>query len=276
MVNSTVYKKILVTAAREGGAVLHKYFRTAFTVTLKNGIHDIVTLADHEGQNSIVSSIIKSVKSTPLEGKIGFIGEEGLFSPGEYTFIIDPLDGTTNYAASVDRYCVSIGLMHDKKIIAGVVYDVMRKTFYFSQKGESAYENSKKLAIPTGVELSRSVLLSGFPHVSAERLLLLDVFSKSYDYVQTIRVLGSTVLDICDVAAGRCNLVMRAGKLWDLAAASIILEQAGGVILDWQGKRFDFDPKDPEKRYKFIAGEDQLVREFLHKVHSGKNPDLLK
>ncbi len=258
-----MYLDILKKGALEGGAVLKQYFQKQIEVALKTSIQDIVTVADHEAQAAIVGAINKSVKGSFLEGKVGFIGEENLITKGEYTFVIDPLDGTNNFAIGIDFFCVAIALFKGNKLLAGLIYDVVRDNFYWGEKGKGAYKNGKKLRIGKNIKIQDAVLYASPPNVSTQRKRILDIIRDVSQSVRTFRMVGSIALEICRVTEGVGNLALHGGcNIWDLAASKLILNEAGGVVLDLEGSELKLNLDNIKINY-FIAGEKKLILQFL-------------
>lgn len=256
-------KIILIKAARAGGEVLRKHFRKTTDFSLKGSIHNIVTAADKEAQAAIVHSVKDTSRATALENKVGFMGEEDLYEEGEYMFVIDPLDGTTNFASGIDHFCVSIGVIKENKVVAGVVYDVMRDILYYSILGKGAYRDEKRLHIQPKRQLNEALLLispSEMIRGEAEGLHLLARISK---VTRNFRLFGSVALDMCRMCDGSGDIVLHNGSfLWDIAAASLILTEAGGVVVNWQEAPLVFEVNDPPKIYQYVAGTKQLIHDF--------------
>lgn len=258
-----MYLDILKKAALAGGKVLKKYFRKQIEVELKTSIHDIVTVADHEAQKTIVNSINKSIKGSFLEGRVGFIGEENLIAKGEYTFVIDPLDGTNNFAIGIDFFCVAIALFKGNNLLAGLIYDVVRDNFYWAEQGKGACKNGKKLRIEKNIKIRDAVLYASPPNVSTQRKRILNIIRDVSESVRTFRMAGSIALEICRVTEGVGNLALHGGcSIWDLAASKMILTEAGGAVLDLQGNELELNLSNIKINY-FIAGEKKLILKFL-------------
>ncbi len=162
----------------------------------------------------------------------------------DYKWIIDPLDGTTNYAHHFPQVGVSIGLEYKGKIILGGVYDPFRDELFWAQKGRGAWMERagrrKRLSVSSAPTLSRSLLMTGFPYDRRERVDLYLSYVKAFmQRIQGIRRAGAAALDLCWVAAGRVEGYWEWRlKPWDVAAGSLIAEEAGGRLTDFSGKRF--------------------------------------
>jgi myo-inositol-1(or 4)-monophosphatase len=250
-------------AAREGGAVLHRYFRTNIHVDEKTNIHDIVTTADKEAQGVIIASIKKSAVTQGLS--IGFIGEEGVDEVhGEYIFVIDPLDGTNNFTAQIEYFCVSIGVLRDGQPVAAIVYDVMADKLYAAEKGRGAYLNGAPLHFRSEVMMKDSVVISTLSSRPQQRKLGLDFLGMVFPHVRTIRMYGAVALDLCRMANGAGNIVLNFScNIWDIAAAILIFQEAGGEVVDWEGLPMVFDTSDVKKKYSILASNRQNLEELI-------------
>ncbi len=257
--NDRVLKSIKL-AAVAGGQVLMKYYNHELTITAKSNIHDIVTQADKGSQQAIVKTLQASLKGI----SIGFIGEEeNLHSEGEYLFIIDPLDGTNNFASGFENFCVSIGVMHRNLILAGLIFDVLKNDFYYAKKGEGAFKNNERLNLRKEIPLDSAVILASFPSNSNLRALSLQQLAAITHLTRTFRVHGAVAHDLCSVADGVGNIVLNfRSNIWDLAAGYLIIDEAGGEVVDFQGQPLTFD-SNSQKKYQIIAGEKKLLRKFL-------------
>lgn len=262
--------EIIKQAALAGGKVLRKYFQQELEITHKANIHDIVTKADTEAQREIIQSIERLGRSK-LGNNIGFIGEEKVYKQAEYMFIIDPLDGTTSFASGIEYFSVSIGLMKGQKLIAGVVYDASRNNMFFAEHGKGAYKNNMKLTIPRGKTLQTAVILTGISPIPTKALRRLKLMQSMIGKVRGIRMLGSNALDIANVAAGVGDIAWAGGSIWDIAAGKLIIEEAGGTFRSWEGLPVELDVRKPDKIYRHVAGELNLVQNFIQLLR--KNSD---
>lgn len=260
MVTSDILLKSIKQAAIAGGEVLMKYYKHDLTITAKSNIHDIVTQADKESQRAIVERLQSSLKGVP----IGFIGEEeNLHSKGEYLFIIDPLDGTNNFASGFENFCISIGVMRSNQIVAGLIFDVIKNDFYYAKKGEGAFRNDERLNLRKEIALESAVILVSFPSSSDLRTHSLQQLAALTHLTRTFRVHGAVAHDLCSIAAGVGDIVLNfRSNIWDLAAGYLIIHEAGGEMVDFQGRPLMFD-NNKQKKYQIIAGEKKLLRKFL-------------
>jgi myo-inositol-1(or 4)-monophosphatase len=223
-------------AALEAGKMLKLGLNERSEVTFKGAI-DLVTNFDNRAKAMIFSRLKESFPDH------GFLAEEGLNhgERQEFRWIIDPLDGTTNYAHGVPIFCVSIGLEFQGKIILGVVYDPMQDELYHALAGEGAYCNGKDIHVSSEPELGRSLLATGFPYdVRVSPVNNAVHFNNFLTRAQAIRRCGSAALDLCYVARGRFDGFWEL-KLhpWDVAAGGLIVREAGGRLSDFDGREFD-------------------------------------
>ncbi len=223
------------TIAREAGALLKSRFTDRHTVGYKGEI-DIVTEAD-----LLSEELLKSRIGRQFPGH-GIAAEESPESGrgSEFRWIIDPLDGTTNYAHGYPVYCVSIALEHRGLIELGVIYNPMLDEMFVSRRGCGAFLNGEKLSVSGTADLSRSLLATGFPYdIRESKDNNLNNFFAMAIRVQAIRRAGSAALDMAYVAAGRFDGFWELKlKPWDTAAGWLMIAEAGGKVTDLRGGAF--------------------------------------
>lgn len=228
-----------LTALKAGGIILDKSHRQT-RVVLKGRV-DLVTDADLASEEFIVRSIKKKYPSHSI------LAEEGdeLKNNPDFKWIIDPLDGTTNYAHNFPFYCVSIGLEYKGKIVAGAVFDPERNEMFYASKGNGAFLNGKIISVSKENNLEKSLLATGFPYdIGVSREDNLKNFRRFARMAGGVRRAGSAALDLCYLACGRFDGFWEL-KLhpWDTAAAKIIVEQAGGKVTDFNGGKYSIYDK---------------------------------
>ncbi len=199
----------------------------------KKGKSDLVSYVDREAEQLIVNEL------RVLLPEAGYITEEDTIeqSKNRYTWIIDPLDGTTNFIHSVPTFAVSIALMLNSEIVSGVVYEINRDECFSAYKGGGAFLNSSRIQVSNASTLSESLIATGFPpsnfHKSKEYLAILGELMED---VHGLRRVGSAATDLAYVAAGRYEGFFESNlKPWDVAAGIIIVREAGGYISDFEG-----------------------------------------
>ena len=227
---------VAVEAARKAGGILKENLHGTREITYKGDIN-LVTEMDTRSERAVVGTLRASFPDH------GIIAEEEttIRNGSGYTWIIDPLDGTTNYAHGYPCFSVSIALKHEGDVITGVVYDPMRDELFTAQKGQGAYLNGKRIKVSIVDTLIKSLLATGFPYdrkVSEKNNL--DYFHDLLMASQEVRRDGSAALDLCSVAAGRFDGFWELKlKPWDVAAGSLIVREAGGRVTDLWDNTFD-------------------------------------
>ncbi|MBI4429831.1 MAG: inositol monophosphatase [Ignavibacteriales bacterium] len=226
--------QLAVETAIEAGKFLRMNVGKVLHIERKQGQEtNLVTEIDKKTE----ALIIRKIKSR--YGSHDFLGEEsgGNQRASEYKWIIDPLDGTTNFTHGLPIYCVSIGLEFNGEIIAGAVYDPNFDELYSAEKEKGAFLNGRRMRVSTTSKLVESLLVTGFPYdvrKNADRLL--PHFNNFLMEAQAVRRLGSAALDLCYVACGRFDGFWEASlNPWDMAAGVLILEEAGGKYTDLRG-----------------------------------------
>ena len=205
---------------------------SAQNIELK-GHNDLVSYCDKEAEKKFVTGLQK------LLPEAGFIAEEGTSSfRGEtYNWIIDPLDGTSNFLYGIPAYCTSVALLGDGELLLGVIFDPVHDELFWAAKGHGAWLNGKKIAVSPTTDLGEAFCATGFPyHPGQDQDLYLAILKEVLNKTRGVRRLGSAALDICYVACGRFDLFYEYGlHPWDCAAGALILTEAGGVVSDFAG-----------------------------------------
>lgn len=194
---------------------------------------DFVTYVDMESEQLIINTI----KSEFPEHH--FLAEESLKDDGghEYRWIIDPLDGTTNFIHSYPAFCVSIALEHNKEIILGVIFDPQKNELFRAGKDTGAFLNDQPVSISTATNMRNCLVTTGFPFKQKEMIDdYLKLFKNILFRVSDIRRAGSAALDLAHLACGRCEAFFEIGlSPWDIAAGIIMIKEAGGIVTDFGG-----------------------------------------
>jgi len=227
-----------IQTAREAGRVLSEKFGRAIRVTNKGDI-DLVTEADIASERLIVERIRsyhpRHAILTEESGDVISLGDAG----SEYKWIIDPLDGTTNYAHGYPCFCVSIALEHEGRVILGVVYDPTRDELFAAERGEGATLNGRSLRVSETEELNGALLCTGFPYDVRDRGDFARHFRNFIMRAQSVRRDGAAALDLAYVAAGRFDAFYEEGlRPWDVAAGVLLVEEAGGRVTHYDGSPF--------------------------------------
>ncbi len=229
------YLEAAIIAAREAGQMLRENFTVSREIKYKGEV-DLVTNFDRRSQQMIFERLSESYPNHD------FLAEEGLDQETgrDFRWVFDPLDGTTNYAHRFPVFSVSIALERRGRVACGVVYDPMREEIFTGIKDKGAYLNGKKIKVSEVNDLNRSLLATGFPYdlrESAENNIA--HFNHFLTRVQAIRRCGSAAIDLCYVACGRFDGFWELKlKPWDVAAAALIVQEAGGQLSDFQDREF--------------------------------------
>jgi myo-inositol-1(or 4)-monophosphatase len=227
--------EVAVAAAEAAGKMLRDGFGQHQEVRFKGEV-DLVTKADENAEQAIKEVLQETFPN------YGMLAEEGGETEGEggVRWIVDPLDGTTNYAHGLPLFCTSIALERDGEVVLGVVYDPMANEIYTAERGRGATLNGEPIGVSDTDEPIRALLVTGFPYDRDDMPTALDLFGQFAMRTQSMRRLGSAALDLCYVAAGRLDGYYERGiKAWDIVAGALILQEAGGKVSDYRGDELD-------------------------------------
>jgi len=253
-------KETLMLALKEAGKVLRKHYGNPSEIEYKGDVN-IVTQADKESEDTIIK-IIKDTfpRHQILAEESGITNEES-----EYKWIIDPLDGTTNYAHTLPIFAISIGIEYKKEIIVGGVYNPIRNELFFAEKGAGAYLNDKKIYVSKVDKLEQALLVTGFPYDRRENVdYYMKVYGEFLKVSQGVMRLGAAALDFCSVACGRLDGYWERKLFpWDQSAGMLIVEEAGGKVTDFSGNKFSYYDKQVLATNSLI--HDEMVR-ILKKI----------
>lgn len=243
-------------ACLAAGKIAMKYFRGKFTMRFKSP-GNIVTQADVEAEQAVKKIILKAFARDSFLGE-----EEGKDGDSDRVWLIDPIDGTTNFTHGVDYFCTSIGLESRGELVCGAVYNPVHKKLYSACKGRGAWLNGKRIFVSKTARLADSLAVTGFPYNNpalAQKTLLST--GALYGNCRDIRRFGSAALDLCTVAEGICDSFFEYQlNPWDVGAGIIIVREAGGTITDCNGK--DADPRSGH----FLATNGLLHQAVLEKL----------
>ena len=254
------YLEFCVELARAAGDVLKHYMDREKQVELK-GRANLVTVADKESEKLIIRRIRERYPNHAILAE-----ESGASGAGEGKWIIDPLDGTTNFAHQYPFFCVSIGFEQAGEIVCGAVYDPCRDEMFSGARGAGSFMNGQRLRVSDVDKLGGGLLLTGFPYGVREKIrLAMSQFEAFIIESQAVRRGGSAALDLCYTALGRCDGFWEMDlHPWDTAAGVVILEEAGGRVTDFAGNRFSVYGK------KIVASNGKIHDEMVA-VLEGKN-----
>ena len=237
-------EKLLETAkeaAYEAGEIQLSFLGKKKEIDYKSSIYDLVTNADKQSEEKIISIINTYFPEHDILGEETGYHKEKLEKKSEYLWVIDPLDGTTNFAHNFPHFAVSIGLVKNGKIILGVVYDPCKNELFWAAEGTGAYLNSEAIKTSKIEQLSDSLFATGFPPVKSEILDENFVYFREFmKNVQAIRRPGAASLDICYVACGRLDGFWELNlSPWDTTAGACIIKEAGGKVTNFDSENFD-------------------------------------
>jgi myo-inositol-1(or 4)-monophosphatase len=225
---------IAVKAARRAGGIINRASRNLDIVTVREkAANDFVSEVDQEAE----AAIIKTLRDAYPDHSI-LAEESGASGQSEYRWIIDPLDGTTNYLHGFPQYAVAIALMHKETVTQAVVYDPGRNDLFTATRGRGAFLNDQRMRVSKRAELKTGLIGTGFPfrqhdHIETYLAILRDIMKNSAG----VRRAGSATLDLAYVAAGRLDAFWELGLgPWDMAAGALLITEAGGLVGDLQGE----------------------------------------
>ncbi len=234
MVDYELICKKVCDLAKEAGAFLKGEVSKLSEADIETkGLHDFVTYVDKSSEKLIVAKLAEILPSA------GFIVEEktSINKADIYNWIVDPLDGTTNYIHGLPCYSVSIALMKEQKIVLGVVYEINLDECFYAWENSAAFLNGKEIKVSEKKSVSDALLATGFPYTDYSKLgSYMKLFTYFLKNSHGIRRLGSAAVDLAYVACGRFEGFFESGlKSWDVAAGSFIVQQAGGKVFDFNG-----------------------------------------
>lgn len=224
---------VAVEAARAAGRIQRERFRTGFQVRRK-GAFDLVTEVDLACERAARDVLTRRTPGMAVLGEEG-----GATGSGGETWLLDPLDGTTNYAHGFPVFCVSVALEDDRGVRLGVVYDPLREELFTAERGGGARLNGDAVVTSATAELEGALLATGFPYDRAANPRNYDEFRELTQRTQGVRRSGSAALDLAYVACGRLDGFWEPGlRPWDLAAGCLLVTEAGGAVSGYRGEPF--------------------------------------
>jgi myo-inositol-1(or 4)-monophosphatase len=247
----------MIGAARKASRSLKRDFGEVenLQVSLK-GPANFVTAADRRAEEILRGELLKARPG------YCFLGEEGGLHEGTdktHTWIVDPLDGTTNFLHGIPHFCISIALQREDKIVAGVIYNPINDEFFTAEHGKGAFCNDRRIRVATRQRLLDAVVCCGLPHHGRGDLgQFRKEFTLIQDKVAGLRRFGAAALDLAYIAAGRFDVFWERNlSPWDFAAGVILVREAGGYVTDLEDKERTMVAGD------IIAGNSTLHREVL-------------
>ena len=249
---------IAVRAARSAGNVIIRNLGKLDTLAIhtKDRI-DFVTEVDRQAEQEIIYTLRKAFPGH------GILAEEsGVQEGNDYQWIIDPLDGTTNFLHGFPQFAVSIAMRHKGRMEHGVIYDPLRQELFTASRGGGAMLNDQRIRVTKRKTLEGSLLGTGFPFKSQQHLdAYLDMFRALFPQTAGIRRAGSAALDLAYVASGRLDGFWEIGlSIWDMAAGVLLIQEAGGLSSDFTGGN------DHLESGNIVAGNPKLFAEILKTI----------
>jgi myo-inositol-1(or 4)-monophosphatase len=255
---------IAVRAARAAGSIISRGFENRDELNIEQkGLNDFVTRIDKEAEAAIIDKIQHSFPEH------SFIGEEGsrIDKSSEFTWVIDPLDGTTNFIQGIPHFAVSIALLHKGKLDQAVVFDPIRGELFTASKGAGAQLNGYRIRASKSRDLQGSILATAFPFRDRTRYNeAIAQFGRIFAQAGDVRRSGSAALDLAYVAAGRYDGYWEKGLgAWDMAAGELLVKESGGLITDYAGNN---DPlyvelKQAGSANGLVAGNPKVVQNIV-------------
>jgi myo-inositol-1(or 4)-monophosphatase len=226
-------KKTLLEATIAGAAEIKRFIDLDFKISNKEGINNLVTEADHAAEKAIMEVITKNFPEHYI------LSEESgeIIQDSKYKWIIDPIDGTVNFANRIPICCVSIAIEYNGEMILGAVYNPLMNEFFVAERGEGATLNDKKISVSKKEKVEVSCLVTGFPYTYLDEPNgPLEVFERFIRKGIPVRRLGSAAIDLCWVASGRFDgFYEHKLQAWDSAAGFLMVEEAGGKVTNLKG-----------------------------------------
>lgn len=252
-------KPALIEAAQAGAAEILRFFNSDFKISNKEGVNNLVTEADHASEKAIIN-IIKSKfpNHQILAEETGEIKQDST-----YKWIIDPIDGTVNFAHGIPLNCVSIGIEKEGDMILAAVYNPHLNELFFAEKGRGATLNDKPIRVSEETQTVKACLVTGFPYTYINMPNgPLEIFERFIRKGVPVRRLGSAAIDLCWVACGRFDgFYEHKLEPWDSAAGYLIVEEAGGKVTDLQGNKFSV------YQHKVLATNGKIHEEMLRVIN---------
>lgn len=231
MINKTI------EIAKQAGAIIREGFGKKLSIDFKTDEANLVTNIDKASERLIMEFIRTEYPTHSI------IAEESGSSKNssEYTWVIDPLDGTTNFAHGLPLFSVSIGIQKNGKTIIGVIYDVMHDVIYSAEKGSGTYQDGERIFVNSNSILSQSLLVTGFAYNREDEYrAAINIFGNMLTASRGVRRLGSAAIDFCYVANGVFEGFWEANlSPWDVCAGLLLVEEAGGKVTDFNNKKID-------------------------------------
>ncbi len=248
--------KLAIAAAKAAGDIIKTRYEQHFDVTHKSD-DSLVTSVDREAEHLIIDILQKESRHAILSEETGDLpGSTGM------TWVIDPIDGTTNFARHHIPFAVSIGLMDGDNSHIGVILNPLTDECCYAERGNGAFLNGKPIKVSSNADLQKSILFFNFGSAREDRQRIVQVVAQ-FIYDTALRTWGTTAWELCSVARGAVDGFICVGdKVWDFAAGICLIKEAGGLFTDWRG-----EPWTRRHSY-FIASNPHIHPLIVERVHS--------
>jgi len=225
--NGVTALQAAVAAAREAGALVRSRFYSVKEVSEK-GPRDLVTDVDMASERLIRKSLAVAFPDVGVEGE-----EMGAAGAGELRWIVDPIDGTRNYAAGIPHFCINIALAHGQDVLVGVTYDPMREELFHAARGQGTYLNGARIAVSQKPSVRECILGFDISSMHFKANQALGMVQGLWPNMQSLRIMGSSALALAYAACGRIDLYFHHSlSAWDVASGLLLVREAGGEVLD--------------------------------------------
>jgi myo-inositol-1(or 4)-monophosphatase len=253
------YLEIAKLAARIAGAIQLEGLKRDLQVLTKSSPIDLVTEIDRNCEAEIVRQILQNYPDHQILAEEGTTGGKN----PDFCWIIDPLDGTTNYTHRYPNFAVSIGLQYKGELAVGVIYEPVRDEMFTATAGGGAFLNNERIKVSKTATLSKALLGSGLPGGKAINQSMLEAWERISACCQGVRRDGSAALDLCYVACGRYDGYWeRPLFIWDIAAGALIVQEAGGQVSNFDGTQLDLYKRE------IVATNGKITAELLEALGS--------
>lgn len=253
--------EIATLAARSAGKVLLAHFRKPQEMHRKSR-GNLVTAADLLSEKTMLELIQNEYPSFNL------LSEESKHAPtpSPYTWVIDPLDGTNNYAFGVPFFCLTVALVEGQDVLLGLTYDPLRKELFLAEKGKGAYLNGSPIRVSSRQKIEECFIGFDMGYEEEHGRYAMKIALALWPRLHSLRVMGSGALGLAYVACGRQDLYFhRCLYPWDFTSARLLISEAGGVITDWQGGALDLESR------QLVASHHPIYEKFLEIVRNTAN-----
>ena len=264
MQNFSNITNIAIDAAKSSGKILRDGFRKKCKISNKEGFHNLVTEYDLKSEKNIFKIIKQNYPNHNILSEEAGLEKK---SKNNIKWIIDPLDGTVNFAHNIPIFAVSIAAMQDNEIISGVIYAPILDELFIAEKNKGSFLNNKKIKISKTSSLENAILATGFPYnLNKNPDQCIENFTKMLKQGIPIRRLGAAALDLAYVAMGNFDGYWETGLgPWDVAAGKLIVEEAYGKVSNWSGKKFEISDKN-----KIVVSNGKIHDELLNIIGDKK------